>query len=163
MLLQLFVILGLVPGVFCDNYNIGYLIATASVAFILLIVVVAMLIIAFWWESWFNNYQMTKGRVKVTREWLKQSKIENKNSVIAADQYEMNGVGPHRYKGIQSVHSTFPPESEAADWIHEVTTNEQFEVKTKAMEIGEEDHEEPLIITEVLRDSVGNKDALTVL
>ncbi|XP_076458689.1 uncharacterized protein LOC143292367 isoform X2 [Babylonia areolata] len=71
------IVLATVPGVLCDDYNIGGLVAAAGVAFILLFVVIGMVVMGLTWNNWYPQMQWAKGKVKMPKAyWRKREEAK---------------------------------------------------------------------------------------
>ncbi|KAL8588533.1 hypothetical protein ACOMHN_058432 [Nucella lapillus] len=155
LLVSLFVVLACVPGVLCDDYNIGGLVAAAVVAFILLAVVIAMIATGLTWNNWYPKLQWDKGRVKMPRVYWKKRE-EAKRRLLHGSRSGLASPTAPSESGLPlpNGHST-PRVRDTASWVQGWNNannieDHSYEEIPLAMDLRDEREEEVGIETTVV-------------
>ncbi|OWF45627.1 uncharacterized protein LOC110456760 [Mizuhopecten yessoensis] len=65
--LVILLVLGFIPGVLCDNYNLSGLVASSIAAVFYLILLTAVITMGIIWHRWYPRYQLAHNKVKIPR------------------------------------------------------------------------------------------------
>lgn len=156
------ILLELIPGALCYDYDIGGLVAAAVFSAVFIMATVVMLIILFMWRDWYMRRMARVGRFRIPREkwnffYGKRPLRNNSPSLLSTPRSERRvNIPMHEMRHtigmpgsrVTTLSRAAEPHTDA--WITQLPPSNHYEEKTKTIKFDPE--EDAVIVADVLPD-----------